>query len=178
MFRTPILASTLLMLAFLAPAHATSQTITFSKTVSFDGITASVSGTLTVDTTAKTLTGSITIDVVNSTSGQTLFFMTIPISVSFSSSNSANIVLGFLTLATSCNVNTTTSTTNCILTKNPDLNHDGRVDIGDVSALGAAYGSSAGSTSYNPTADLNGDSRVDIVDASIMGADWQAPVFF
>ncbi len=178
MFRTPILASTLLMLAVLAPAHATTQTITFSKTVSFDGITASVSGTLTVDTTAKTLTGLITIAVVNSTSGQSLFSMTIPISVSFSSSNSASIVLGFLTLATSCNVNTVTSSTSCMLTKNPDLNHDGRVDIGDVSALGAAYGSAVGSSNFNPAADLNGDGRVDIVDASIMGADWQAPVFF
>jgi len=178
MLKTPTLAATLLALAILAPVHATTQTITIFKTVSFDGITATVSGTLTVDTTAKTLTGMITLAVVNSTSGQTIFAMTFPINVSFPTSNAANFVLGFLTLATSCNVNTTTSSSSCILTKNPDLNFNGKVDISDVSALGAAFATTAGSTKFNPAADLNNDGRVDILDASVMGADWQASVFY
>jgi len=176
--RTTTLATTLIMLAAMAPAHATTQTITFSKTVSFDSITASISATLTVDTTAKTLTGMITLLVTNSTTGKTLFSLTIPISVTFPSSNQATIVLGFLTMATSCFVNSSTGATNCIASKNPDLLFQGKVNILDVSAFGAAWGSTPGAANWNPAADLNGDGKVDLLDASIIGADWQAPIFY
>jgi hypothetical protein len=176
--RTTTLATTLIMLVAMAPVHATTQTITFSKTVSFDNVTVSISATLTIDTTAKTLTGMITILVTNSSTGQIIFSRTTPISVTFPSSNQATFVLGFLTMATSCFVNSSTGASNCIASKNPDLLFQGKVNLLDVSAFGAAWNSSPGTANWNPAADLNGDGKVDLLDASIIGADWQAPVFY
>ncbi len=57
---------------------------------------------------------------------------------------------------------TTTATTACT----GDLNHDGRVDVFDLSALATAFGQ----TGQNLSADLNGDGVVDVRDLSILAA--------
>jgi hypothetical protein len=45
-----------------------------------------------------------------------------------------------------------------------DINHDGKVDIKDVYAVGKAYGSYPGHPKWNPIRDINGDYKVDIKD--------------
>jgi serine/threonine protein kinase len=58
---------------------------------------------------------------------------------------------------------------------NPDINGDGSVNCADLAILRAAYGSTAGTTTWNPVADLNGDGAVNITDLSIQAADWTGP---
>ncbi len=180
MLRASIFALALLALASLAPVHAITQTATFSQTISFDGVTVNVSGTFTVDTTAKTLSGTASVSVVNSTSGATIFSKTFAISLSFASTNNIRVVLAIpaipLTLAASCSVDVTTGSASCMVSRDPDVNHDGIVNIIDFGMLGASYGSTAGSTRFNPAVDLDANGRVDIIDAGIMGADYGATV--
>jgi hypothetical protein len=51
-----------------------------------------------------------------------------------------------------------------------DINGDGTVDVYDAILLAAAYGSTPGSSNWNPSADINGDGIVDIYDAIILAA--------
>jgi hypothetical protein len=51
-----------------------------------------------------------------------------------------------------------------------DINGDGTVDIYDAIILSSAFGSTPGSSHWNPNADINGDGIVDIYDALILSA--------
>ncbi len=181
--RTPVLAALVLVLAALAPmatAHATTQTTSFSQTISFDGVTVKVSGTITVDTTAKTLSATLTLTAVNSTTGATIVSRTFTINLSFGTMNSLKFVLNIpavpLMLAASCTVNVG-SPAICMVSRTPDLNHNGTVDIIDASMLAFAFDSTPGTARWNPAADLDGNGQVDIIDASILAADFGAPVY-
>jgi hypothetical protein len=48
-----------------------------------------------------------------------------------------------------------------------DVDFNGRVEIRDFSVIALAYGSSPGSSAWNPDADVNGDGRVDIMDLAL-----------
>ncbi len=127
---------------------------------------------LTIDTTARTVVGTVTVTVVNSTSGQTIFSKTFNINTTLPSSDAARLVLGALTMAVSCGFDATTSSSTCMVSHDPDIDHNGTVDIIDAAILGFSYGSSLGGLRYNPAADLNGNGKVDIFDAAILGADY------
>lgn len=176
--KAPILVLALLALAGLAPvAQATSQTTTFNKSFTFDNLTVTVSGTITIDPTAQTVSGSITITVVNDTSGQTIFTKTIPINLSFNTSNGALFVMEVPTfptmLAISSNVaGGSTTTTTFSVSKTPDVDHDGVVNIRDLTAIALNYATS------HPNADLNSDGTVNIQDLTIVALDFGAPVVF
>ncbi len=168
---------TVLLLSILAPvgsANAATQTITFNKSITENNLTIAVSGTITIDTAARNVTGTITITVVNDTSGQTIFSRTIHFTNIFTSNNAGwfvqTIWTPYETMAASC------TSVGCMVTKTPDLNHDGRVDIFDVAAIAFAYGSQAGSATWNSAADLTGNGRVDIMDVATVAADYGAPV--
>ena len=183
MLRTSILAIAILALVGLMPmatVSAATQTTTFSQTATFNNIKITVSGTITVDTTAKTLAATVKLTAVNTTSGATIFSRTFFINLAFGSSNMVNFVLNMpfvpLTLAVTCAV-TTSSTANCAVSRTPDLDHDGVVDIADASALAFAFGSVKGDSSFNPAADLNGDGSIDIMDAAMLALVFGAPVF-
>ena len=45
-----------------------------------------------------------------------------------------------------------------------DINHDGKVDIGDVARVSGAFGSYPGHPNWNPHADINEDEKIDIQD--------------
>jgi len=45
-----------------------------------------------------------------------------------------------------------------------DVNHDGQIDIVDISMVGRAFGSKAGDPNWNPDADINKDGKVDDTD--------------
>jgi hypothetical protein len=180
MLRTStFLAVALLALISMAPmvqVHATSQTTTFNKTVTFGNVTVTTSGSITVDTTAKTVTGTITVKAVNNTNGQIIFQKTFPINLNFASMGTTNFVLMIpainLLLAASCNTDTSTNNTSCIVSKNPDVAGQGRVNIIDVTTVAAGYGST------NPSCDLNGDGKCDILDLAIEAYAFDAPVFW
>ncbi|HXX87926.1 MAG TPA: dockerin type I domain-containing protein [Candidatus Acidoferrum sp.] len=49
-----------------------------------------------------------------------------------------------------------------------DLNHDGKINIIDISIVAKAFGTSPGMPGWNPIADVNGDGKVDIKDISLV----------
>jgi subtilase family serine protease len=50
-----------------------------------------------------------------------------------------------------------------------DVNDDCRVDISDLSIVGATFGLTSGSPSWNPNADLDNDGVINIIDLTIVG---------
>lgn len=180
MIRTPsILAAILVALVSLMPlaqVQATTQTITFNKTATFDNVTVTSSGSITVDSTAKTLTGTITVKAVNDTSGLTIFQRTFMISFNFGFMGTTNMVLmipaiSFL-LAVSCNVDVSTHAAMCVVSKNPDVANQGTVNIVDAASLAFNFGTT------NAKYDLDGDGVVGITDAAIVAFDFGAPIFW
>ncbi len=176
--KSPILVLALLALAGLAPAaQASTQTTTFNKSFSFDNLTVTVSGTITVDTTAQTISGSVTVTVVNDTSGKTIFSQTIPINLSFNTNNGARFVLEVPTFPTSLAISSSvtsgsTTSTNFGVSKTPDINHDGVINIVDLTSIAAHFGTS------NSTADLTSDGTVNIQDLTLVAIDFGDPVVF
>ena len=176
--KAPILVLAILALAGLAPmAQASSQTTTFNKSFTFDSLTVTVSGTITVDTTAQTVSGSITITVVNDTSGQTIFSRTIPIDLSFNANNGARFVLEVPTFPTTLAISSSvtsgsTTSTSFGVSKTPDINHDGVINIVDLTSIAANFGTS------NSAADLTSDGTVNIQDLTLVALDFGEPVVF
>ena len=178
MLRTSALFGTVLLaLLALAPAvqvHATAQTININKTATFDNVTVTITGTINIDTTAKTVSGTLTVTAVNDTSGQTIFQKTFTFSFILPSSGTANFMLVIpavnTLLTASCMA--IQSSTSCIVSKSPDVNHDGQVNILDLATLASGYGSS------NPNLDLDGDGTVSITDIAIAAFDFNAPMLF
>ena len=173
--KSPILVLALLALAGLAPAaQASTQTTTFNKSFSFDNLTVTVSGTITVDTTAQTISGSVTVTVVNDTSGKTIFSQTIPINLSFNTNNGARFVLEVPTFPTSLAISSSvtsgsTTSTNFGVSKTPDINHDGVINIVDLTSIAAHFGTS------NSAADLTSDGTVNIQDLTLVAIDFGDP---
>ncbi len=52
------------------------------------------------------------------------------------------------------------------------------VGLVDFSVVALAYGSSVGSTRYNPVADLTGTGTISIIDVGIVGLFYGAKVFY
>jgi hypothetical protein len=65
-----------------------------------------------------------------------------------------------------------------MVSKTPDLNHDGIVDIGDIATIASAYGSVQGSSNYNHATDLNGDGTINILDLALAASDYGVPIFY
>lgn len=112
------------------------QTVTFDKTIIFDDVTVSVFGSATLDTSARTLTGEVTVTAVNNTSGETIFSKTFEISLVFGSSNSIKFVLEIpavpVALGLRCTVDLSGLPAVCMLSRTPDINSDGVVNILDL----------------------------------------------
>jgi len=177
---TPFLASTLLLLIAFAPlaqVHAASQTFNFSKTETFGNVTVTINASITIDTTAKTITGTVTVTAVNDTSGQTIFSKMFNINVSYATSmntSSASFILMIPSigqvLAASCSVNTSTNASSCTVSKTPDVNHDGVVNVLDLASVASHYGTS------DPTYDINNRGVVDVTDLATAALYYNAPI--
>jgi len=173
-----LFGTVLLALLALAPAvqvHATTQTININKTATFDNVTVTITGTINVDTTAKTVSGTLTVTAVNDTSGNTIFQKTFTFSFLLGTSGTASFMLIIpavnTVLTASCMVSQSTSSS-CIVSKSPDVNHDGQVNILDLAAMASGYGSS------NPSLDIDSDGIVSITDIAIAASDFNAPILF
>jgi hypothetical protein len=152
------------------------MTISFTTTISFDTVTVTVSASFTVNATAETLVGTTSVKAINSTTGATIFSKSFNISIGFGTSLTTRLLLSIpsvpLTLAAGCTISITIGGAVCLVTRTPDLNGDGVVDIVDFSAVAFAYGSTTGSTRYNPAADLDANGTVDIIDLSMIAYDY------
>ena len=151
------------------------------QTTTFDGLSVSISGSLTQNTALKTMSGTVSATVTNSATGQMAFSKNFSVSVGYGSSSTTRFVLsmraGSSWLGAACSVNVSTDTASCTVSRDPDVDHDGVINLLDVSQVFLAYGSSTGDARYNPSLDLCGHGTVDILDASLVAFDYGLPVF-
>jgi len=64
-----------------------------------------------------------------------------------------------------------------MVSKDPDIDLDGAVDISDLATLAFAWNSVPGSPNWNPSLDLNDDGRISILDLAIAAINWKVPMF-
>ena len=151
------------------------------QTINFDGMTVSLSGSFTPDTTSRTVTGFLSVTVTNTATGQTVFSKTYSASVGYGSGSTARFVLTIATgtswLGTACTVNVATNTAGCSIARDPDVNHDGVIDILDLSQAAIVFDSLKGDARYSASCDVNADGSVNILDLAQLAIDYQLPVF-
>src|SRR5436309_9198913 len=151
------------------------------QTTTFDGLSVSISGSLTQNTALKTMSGTVSATVTNSATGQMAFSKNFSVSVGYGSSFTKRFVLsmraGSSWLGAACSVNVSADTVSCDGRREPDVDHDGVINLLDVSQVFLAYGSSTGDARYNPSLDLCGHGTVDILDAYLVAFDYGLPVF-
>jgi len=151
------------------------------QTTTFDGVTVSLSGSLVANTSTRTIAGTISAVVTNSATGQTVFSKTFSVSVRYGSDSTARFVLSVPStpawLAAVCSVNVSTDRASCTVSRDPDVNQDGVINILDLARIGFAYDSKVGDTRYNPSYDLNADGTVNIFDLAQVAIDYNLPVF-
>jgi len=151
------------------------------QTTTFDGATISLSGSLFANTSTKTVAGTISVIVTNSATGQTVFSKTFSVSVGYGSDSTSRFALSIPStpawLASVCNVNVSTNKAGCTVSRDPDVNHDGAVNIGDLAQIALAYHSKIGDTRFNALNDLNADGTVNISDLAQVAFDYKLPVF-
>ena len=150
------------------------------QTTTFDGATVSLSGSLFANTSTKTVAGTISVSVTNSATGQTVFSKTFSVSVGYGSDSTARFALSIPStpawLAAVCNVNVSTNKAGCTVSRDPDANHDGAINILDLAQIAFAYSSKVGDTRYKSAYDLNADGTVNIFDLSLVALDYNLPV--
>ena len=165
----------------MKPFTAQTSDPQFQQTLTFDGVIVSVSGNFTPDTTSKTVNGTVSIIVTNSTTSQTVFSKTYTVSVGYGSSSTARFVLTIPTssswLGAACTVNISSNNASCSLSRDPDVNHDGVINILDLAHIALAYGSAKGESRYNASGDLNADGLINILDLALAAFDYQLPMF-
>src|SRR5437867_7277894 len=163
----------------LPVAVSVDPTLTISTTVNFQGVTVTASGSLAIG--SGTVTGTVSVTATNSTTGAVLFSKTYGITVGYGSGSTARFVLTIPTgsswLGTACTVNVSTNTAACSISRAPDVNHDGVVDLLDLAQAAIAFDSVKGDAGYSASCDLNVDGSVNILDLAQLAIDYQLPVF-
>ena len=164
----------------MKPFTAQASDPQFQQTLTFDGVIVSVSGSFTTDTTSRTVAATISVTATNSTTGQTVFSKTYNVTVGYGQDSTARFVLAipasFSWLGAACTVNISSNNASCSLSRDPDLNHDGAINIQDLAQIAFAYGSANGDSRYNASGDLNADGLINIFDLALAAFDYQQPV--
>jgi len=165
----------------MTPFTAQASDPQFQQTLTFDGAMVSVSGSFTPDTTSRTVAATISVIATNSTTGQTIFSKTYSVTVGYGQDSTARFVLAIPASASwqgaACTVNISSNNASCSLSRDPDLNHDGAINILDLAQIAFAYGSKIGDARYNLSYDLNADGTVNISDLALGAFDYQLRVF-
>jgi len=147
----------------------------------FHGVNITAEDTFSINTVDKTIAGTISVRIVNATTGAPLLSKTYDVNVAFDSGERAVFVLvaptNSATVGISCTANTQ-ATTSCMVSQNPDVNTNGRVEIIDVATVGFAFGATKGSPRWNPASDLDLNGVVNIIDVAIVSYDFGAPSYY
>jgi len=147
----------------------------------FDGDNVTVSGFFNFNSTIKTLSGQATVTVTNATNHELLFMKTFSISFTARSNGMIRFILvasiSPFKLGVTCTTDSKNNTSSCFVSRNPDVDGDGTVDIIDFGMLAIRFGATTGSTNYMPAVDLSDHGTIDIIDAGIMATDFGAVVF-
>jgi PKD repeat protein len=148
---------------------------------SFDNVNVTVFAIIAVDSTTRTVMGTISVVATNTTTGTIIFSKTFNFTITSGLSNNLRFLVAINTtspqLAVSCTINSNTTQLNCFVSRDPDINGNGTVDIVDFSVAALDYGATLGSAQYNTAVDLDNNGLIDIVDLAIMGADYGAPIY-
>ena len=151
------------------------------QTTTFDGTTISLSGSLFANTSTKSVAGTISVIVTNSATGQTVFSKTFSVSLGYGSDSTTRFALSIPStpawLAVVCSVNVSTNKASCTVSRDPDANHDGAINILDLAQMAFVYSSKIGDTRYNSAYDLNADGTVNILDLALAAFNYNLPVF-
>src|SRR5207249_10546345 len=90
-------------------------------------------------TALKTMSGTVSATVTNSATGQMAFSKNFSVSVVYGSSSTTRFVLsmraGSSWLGAACSVNVSTDTASCTVSRYPDVDHDGVINLLDVSQV-------------------------------------------
>ncbi len=155
--------------------------ISINNTNTFQDLSIRTSGDIIVDLGSSKITGSTLTTVTNTTDGSVLVSENLTINVKYSTGSNPRIVLvaplRSETLGVTCNIALApTPTASTIVSKDPDIDRDGAINVFDLSILLSSFGTSTGSQGFNPAADLNGNGTVDSFDLSIFLSDYGAPI--
>jgi dockerin type I repeat protein len=135
------------------------------------GIRVRTTGLLNLDPIlgSSTFSGTITIVATNSTTGQTLFSKTYTITGTWSQFV-VNVQVSPYPLSSNMIITAGAGDTFSAaigLTRNIDINHDGLINILDLSTVSSHFGCSNGQSCYKPEADLNADGVINNTDLSL-----------
>lgn len=153
-----------------------------SSSATFQGVTVTTSGTISIS--SGMASGTIFVTATNSTTGAVLFSKTYNFSNLQLANNQTRFLLyipvGTNPLSADITVKGAGGTWSATMTVTRQLDIAGRgiVDIVDFATVAADYGSSIGSSRYNPAADLNGDGTISIVDVSMVAYYYGTTVFY
>jgi len=144
----------------------------------FDGLNITITGIFTVNATSQTASGSITITAANASTGTLVYTNTFDVIIPLTNDGGQFILAlptSNITLGANCHIDPTGQTTSAV-TRDPDIAHEGIVDITDASPLALSFGTTRTARMYNPAADLNADGQIDLLDAAILASDFGTPV--
>jgi hypothetical protein len=151
------------------------SSIAFQVAMTFKGVNATLIGNLRINRTAGTIAGSTFLTVINATTGVQIYSKNANVSMTFNTFGKSHFVEEIPTsplwLATSCEVDVNAGSAGCFLSRTPDINHDGIINIVDAGYIVAHYGGS------DPLANLSGTGQVNINDFGILVLYYGAAVF-
>jgi hypothetical protein len=161
--------------------------VTLNSLVSFAGVNVNTTGRLTISTVNSTVSGTATIVARNSTTGTVIYTKTYSLP-SIKLQNQTRILQASFLLNLAINPYPLSSdvtvtlqggvaTAAVLVTRQIDIDRDGKVDIVDVATVAFSFGSSLGSPNYNPVADLDANGIVNINDVAIAAFYFSAPSF-
>jgi plastocyanin len=157
------------------------QAIGFKAVMTFGGANATMSGRFVVEAAIRVLSGSTFLTVVNVTTGAPIYSKTVRFNMTYNIFGMAHFLDDIPTspywLSANCGVNVPADSVSCFLSRTPDINHGGAVDINDYSIVSFGFNQRLGSPGYNPAADLTASGIINIADLSIEGLYFEVTEF-
>jgi len=130
-----------------------------------------INGTVSFDASLSTpgSIGTLTNYLWNFSDGTGIFNLTVPqVNHAFTQTGSYNVTLTVVdSLSRTASISAILQVLNSTV-KLYDLNHDGKINIIDISIVAKAFGTSPGMPGWNPIADVNNDGTVNIKDISLV----------
>jgi len=147
----------------------------------FAGLRASIGGNFTVDTGLNQLAGILFLEANNDTTGASISSKNVAVSIAYGTSTRVAFTLGFADggygFGFSCEMTIAGGSFQCLLSRGPDVNGDGSVNILDLAQIAYYFGGVQGSPGYIQQGDLNGDGVINIQDLAIVAFFFKAQVY-
>ena len=158
------------------------STLVFSQKTSALGLNATITGNYNVTgSPTMAINGQTSLEVSNTTTGASVSSRIVSISESFGSAFKVALIINFATssypMAVSCVLKVIDGSSSCFLSRTPDTNNDGSVNIQDLAFVAFHFGTTMGDPGYNAIADINGDGVVNIQDLAFIAFFFKAPAY-